>query len=208
MISAFIFLLVFGVGVWAVSRAFNMHAEASVQQSLQREVQAISAFMEEDASKTNFFRTANQSLSNADGERRDGFGMVAMESWQGTVPLDVLGLPAWDNFISYTTTLEKSGIMRRQIVRPAAVPIQDSEVFSILGSVLGGTLNAGDTLINEKILSSSVAEFVVSPDARLGQLMCELKLRETTAQTDGLGGQKEILEVRILLYPQNTWPIL
>ena len=41
LIAAFTFLLVFGVGLWAVSRGMNMHSEAAVKQSLQREIQAI-----------------------------------------------------------------------------------------------------------------------------------------------------------------------
>lgn len=184
-----------------------MHAEASVKQSLQREVQAIAAFMEEDGSKTNFFRTANRSRTLSEGQRRDGLAMVAMDTWQGDVALDPLGLPAWNTLIAYTATRdEPSGQLLRQVVQPAAVPINDADVSGLLDSILAGTLSGGEAMLSERRLSSSVRDFVVETQSGLGIITCELILKETLAQTDGLGSQDELLNVRVVIYPQNTWP--
>ena len=207
LIAAFTFLLVFGVGLWAVSRGMNMHSEAAVKQSLQREIQAIAAFMEEDGNKTNFFRTANQARTVTDGRRRDGLAMVAMDTWQGDIALDAIGLPAWNNLVAYVATRdEPRGRLVRQVIQPGITPIQDTQVLTLLNSALSGVLNGGDTMISERQLSESVDQFIVEPRAGLGLLVCEISLKETLAQTDGKGLQSEVLNVRIMLYPQNTWP--
>ena len=207
LIAAFTFLLVFGVGLWAVSRGMHMHAEASVKQSLQREIQAIAAFMEEDGSKTNFFRTGNEARPIGDGRRRDGLAMVAMDSWQESVALDAIGLPAWNNLIAYVATRDEPyGRLVRQVIQPAAVPIQDAQVPPLLSAALSGVLPGGDTLLSERQLSESVDEFIVEPQSGLGLIVCEIALKETLVQTDGQGAQNEVLNVRIMLYPQNTWP--
>ena len=79
-------------------------------------------------------------------------------------------------------------------------------MLTLLNSALSGVLNGGDTMISERQLSESVDQFIVEPRAGLGLLVCEISLKETLAQTDGKGLQSEVLNVRIMLYPQNTWP--
>lgn len=208
-IAAFTFLIIFGVGVVAVSRGMHIHAEASVKQSLQREIKAISAFLEADGSKTNFFRTLNEPRTTSSGDKkRDALAMVGMNSWQGDIALDALGLPAWDNLITYVATRDDKGSLIRQVVRPAATPIRDTDMPALMATALSGTLNAGDTLLNEKTLSKSVDQFFIETDASLGILTCEIALKESVVKPDGLGSQDEVLNVRIVIFPQNTWPRL
>lgn len=206
VVSASIFLMVFGTGVWAVSRGVHLYAESTIRQGLQRDIQTIAALLREDGSKTNFFRTQNLSGSAVGGESRDALAMVAMNSWQGDLPLDDLGLPAWNNVVAYLSTQEEPGHFVRAVVRPDTVPVQSPQLAPILQGLLAHALPAGDLLLSEKLLSQSVSEFEVTPLTTLGLLQCQLKLADDVVQPDGLGSRREVLEVQVLLHPQNTWP--
>lgn len=205
ILSIGIFALVGTVCFYAASSGFRIFANASGRQVLQRDARAIFTWLQRDVGLSNLVRCSQVSRETG-GHRRDGLGVVAMDSWQQPMLVDTLGLPAWNRVVAYVATQDPRGLLLRQLYRPsaAALPLQQDAVQGALGQAVAGTASA----LDQRRLSGGVESFKVELSEARNAVVFDLVLKEATVQAGGGQARQETLQVQTTIYPRNTWPRL
>lgn len=203
LISVTIFVLVVGLCFYAASAGFRIFAHTTSRQSLQRDSRAIFTWLQRDVGLSNLIRCHSVQRDNL-GDRRDALAVAAMDSWQQPIATDSLGLPRWDQLVVYVATREPQGRLLRQEFTPTIIPLQPSNVVSMLGSAIGGTLNSED----QRRLSGSVKSFSVELSEARNRAVFDLILTEITVDAGGGRPRVESLQVQTTIFPRNTWPRL
>jgi hypothetical protein len=184
MLAVFIFALVVGVCFYAAAAGFRIFSNTTGRQTLQRDARAIFAWLQSDLGVSNLVRC--QRVSRPVGpDRRDVLAVAAVDSWQ-PVPVDSMGLPAWNRVIIYEATPNDRGLMLRYLFGPTTatpVPLQASSILSMLEQYLtvAGALNP----LDQRRLSGSVRSFAVELSEARNTAVLNLVLSEQTVHAGG-----------------------
>lgn len=205
LISAFIFSIIAGICAYAATTGFRIFANTNGRQSLQRDARAIFAWLQRDVGLSNLLR-CDRIARPIGSDRRDVLAVAAMDSWQQPILTDPLGLPRWNRLVVYTATPNARGQLLRQLYDPTTVPLDASDVQSMLDTIVNGPVG-GLTPTDQRRLTGSLRSFSVELSDARNTAVFDLILTEATAGAVS-GRRNEVLQVQTTIFPHNTWPRL
>ncbi len=213
-VAVFVFtivvLLVFSIFI----SGHRLYHQATLRQGLQGDARRFISLLQHDMSLTDFNTVSTVSriiTLHSTPYHRDALAVGSLSDWNNPSNFTPLNLPRWDSYIVYYATTGENGLLIRQEIRPTPVPMPDGfkTPYSVLSSNISDTPTANADVFKTSILSRSVLDFKVEPQAPDQAVKITLKLRRRGGKRAGTYKQvDETFEVRVLSKAENTWPRL
>lgn len=194
-------------GLFALfTRGYQAFHFLSARQGVQGEALRLKSVLQADLANTHFRSIgveARQTTLEGQSLPRDQVCCLSLRDWQDPASYaDDLGLPLWDRYVLYQTSLEQTTLTRLTVEPPDPIPYRLRPLAGF-----GGITN--ENVVARSLLSSQVRSFRCQLDRALQEVSVTFVLQSQGGQR-GLDAstRNDTLEAQLRWTPSNTVPRL